>query len=83
MKWGQFALIEWGLFRVMKWGQFLWNVHYNRWGQKLFDTNDITAYWDGTYLGTPVKEDTYTWQIIYTLIGHHTETVAGHINVIR
>lgn len=56
---------------------------YNRWGQKLFDTNDITASWDGSYLGTPVKEDTYAWQIIYTLVGHHTETISGHISVIR
>ena len=32
---------------------------FNRWGQKLFEWNDVSKGWDGTYKGHPVKEGVY------------------------
>lgn len=32
---------------------------YNRWGQLLYSTSDITQGWDGTYNGDPQNSDTY------------------------
>lgn len=32
---------------------------YNRWGQKLYEWDDISQGWDGTYHGSPVKEGVY------------------------
>jgi gliding motility-associated-like protein len=36
---------------------------YSSWGQKLFETHDINAAWDGTYLGQLVVQDNYYYKI--------------------
>lgn len=33
---------------------------FNRWGQKVFETNDLNEGWDGTYKGENAKLDVYT-----------------------
>jgi gliding motility-associated-like protein len=38
-------------------------VIYNRWGQKLFETNDINGIWDGTYKGEPQPNETYAYYL--------------------
>lgn len=34
-------------------------IIFNRWGQKLFEWDDPSTGWDGTYNGTPVKDGVY------------------------
>lgn len=34
---------------------------YNRWGEMVFQTNDVDAAWDGTYKGKPQDNGTYVW----------------------
>lgn len=34
---------------------------FNRWGQKVFETTDKTAGWDGTLQGTPAVSGLYVW----------------------
>lgn len=36
---------------------------YNRWGQLLFETNDIKTGWDGFYNGVPQNMETYVYQV--------------------
>lgn len=36
---------------------------YNRWGQLLFETNDINVGWDGNYNGVPQNMETYVYQV--------------------
>ena len=36
---------------------------YTRWGQKLFETNDINRGWDGTFNGKPCPEGVYVYII--------------------
>lgn len=36
-------------------------VIYNRWGQKVFETNDINQNWDAKFNGKPVVDDVYTY----------------------
>lgn len=40
-------------------------VIYNRYGQKVFSTNDNSKGWDGTFNGTLQPEGTYVWKIEY------------------
>lgn len=37
---------------------------YNRWGQLLFETNDIKVGWDGTFKGVPQNMETYVYQMM-------------------
>ncbi|CAN5241305.1 hypothetical protein BH09BAC1_BH09BAC1_03250 [soil metagenome] len=37
---------------------------YNRWGQLIFETNDINQGWDGTFNGKPQNSDSYTYHAV-------------------
>ncbi len=39
---------------------------FDKWGELIFVSNDLTTSWDGTYRDQPVEQDVYTWKIIYT-----------------
>lgn len=36
---------------------------YNRWGQLLFESNDLSEGWDGKFNGVPQNMDTYVYQV--------------------
>jgi hypothetical protein len=36
---------------------------YDRWGQLMFETNQLGVGWDGIYKGVPQVMDTYTWTV--------------------
>ncbi len=38
---------------------------YNRWGEKLFETNDLNIGWDGKYKGIEVPNSLYTYYLIF------------------
>jgi gliding motility-associated-like protein len=38
---------------------------YNRWGEKVYDGNQDSKGWDGTYMGQPVQQDVYIWVVFY------------------
>jgi len=55
---------------------------FNRYGQRLFYTEDIYAGWDGTYNGTKQDLGTYFYLINYTLQGKH-HMMKGDFELIR
>lgn len=57
---------------------------FNRWGEVIWESNDPTGRWDGTYGGKLVPEGEYTW-ILETreLLSDKKYTFEGHINLIR
>ncbi len=40
---------------------------FNRWGQEVFNANDISIGWDGSYLNKPAPEGIYGYVLTYTL----------------
>lgn len=38
---------------------------YNRWGQEIFSTRELTKGWDGTYKGVQQNMDTYNYVVVY------------------
>lgn len=38
---------------------------FNKWGEQIFSTNDISKGWDGTFKGELCKQDVYVWTIIF------------------
>jgi gliding motility-associated-like protein len=41
---------------------------FNRWGEQIWEGNQIGAEWDGTYLGNPVQQDVYVYRLLYNYI---------------
>ena len=37
---------------------------FNRWGELIFESHDLSIGWDGTYNGEIVQDGTYTWKLI-------------------
>jgi gliding motility-associated-like protein len=58
---------------------------YNRWGELMYSTNDITKGWDGTRNGNLVQQDVYVYTISYSsdcLDGKQVKKI-GQVIVIR
>ncbi|MDG1334403.1 MAG: PKD domain-containing protein [Crocinitomicaceae bacterium] len=57
---------------------------FNRWGEVIWESNDPSVSWDGTYNGKLVQDGTYTWFMdCGDLQNDKRYTFTGHINVIR
>jgi gliding motility-associated-like protein len=47
--------------RITKYALYI----YNRWGQLVFETNDVNEGWDGTSSGNPCNAGVYVWTVYY------------------
>jgi len=58
---------------------------YNRWGQLIFETNNISEGWDGTYKGQLAPDGTYIYRIVYKAYstGEETQTKTGQVTLVR
>jgi gliding motility-associated-like protein len=56
---------------------------FNRWGEKVFETNDINVGWDGTYKDSAATTETYTWTITYTSVGGVIKSEIGTLALLR
>ncbi len=58
-------------------------VIYNRWGELVFESDDVLFEWDGSYKGEVVPDGTYSYKIKYLARSGWEETITGHVNVLR
>jgi gliding motility-associated-like protein len=56
---------------------------YNRWGQIVFETNDITLGWDGKYKGKICQTGTYNWIVYYQDYDKNPYNINGHANLLK
>lgn len=56
---------------------------YNRWGEKVFETDDIREGWDGRYKYLEQPLSTYVWFAEYTFDGQARQTQSGNITLVR
>ncbi len=57
---------------------------FNRWGEKVFESNDINFKWDGKYKGTFLNPGVYVYQLKVVFVDDHSEPdFAGSITLIR
>ncbi len=58
---------------------------FDRWGEIIFESHDVTKGWDGTYSGNyKVQDGTYTWKIEFkTSMNDERIMDVGHVNIIR
>ena len=56
---------------------------YNRWGQKVFESNSLTQGWDGTFNGKMQGIDIYAYVLRATFIDGSSTIKKGNINLLR
>lgn len=56
---------------------------FNRWGQLLFESNDLDRGWDGTFNGVPQNMETYIYQAAVDTYTDETLTKTGSFKLIR
>jgi len=56
---------------------------FNRWGQRIFESKDFNAGWDGTFNGHECKVETYAWKITSKDAGGKFRSITGNVNLIR
>jgi len=56
---------------------------YTRWGQKVFETTDIDATWDGTYNGQLCEQETYVWTVNGEYISNDQFALRGTLILLR
>ena len=61
---------------------FEWII-FNRWGEQIFKTTDLTKGWNGKHNGKLVPVGEYVYKIIIVSENGETKELIGHINVVR
>ncbi len=56
---------------------------YSKWGELLFETNDLEESWDGTYKGNTVPPGAYLYVATYKFTDQKPKTVKGTVTVIH
>lgn len=56
---------------------------FNRWGEKVFETLDITRGWDGTFHGAAVNPGIYTYIVAVTYLDSERVNQSGTITVVK
>lgn len=56
---------------------------FDRWGQKVYETDDINKGWDGKYKDQPVQEDTYIYRVTFKDSSGKNHIKTGHVNVMK
>ena len=56
---------------------------YNRWGELIFTTKNLSEGWDGNIKGEPAKPDVYVWKAQGKFTNGRTFELAGDVTLIR
>lgn len=59
-----------------------WTI-YNRWGQKVYESNSTKTGWDGTFNGKPQPMDVYTYTLEVIFTNDKKVTKTGDITLLR
>ena len=56
---------------------------FDRWGEKVFETENVSTYWDGTYKNKPLNSAVFVYYINATFISGETVSKKGNISLIK
>jgi gliding motility-associated-like protein len=56
---------------------------FNRWGEEVYTTTDLSKPWDGRYLGKDCPVGVYTWKIVARDVNQELIIQSGHISLLR
>lgn len=55
---------------------------YDRWGTKVFETNDATAQWDGRLNGVPINATAFVYKVKYICLNEE-QLAVGNFSILR
>lgn len=55
---------------------------YNRWGELIFESDDVNKGWNGFIQGQPVKQDVYVWRVSAVFTNGQPYIAAGDVTVL-
>ena len=58
-------------------------VIYNRYGEKVFETNDLSSGWDGTYKGQPENTGVFAYYLEYEYVNGDKNSLKGNITLVK
>ena len=58
-------------------------IIYNRWGNKVFESTDITQGWDGTYRGQEQGSAVFVYYIEATFVNGATAKEKGNVSIVK
>jgi gliding motility-associated-like protein len=56
---------------------------FNRWGELVFETNDMKRGWDGNFKGKQQEMDSYAWVLDVMFIDESTVHRTGNVTLLR
>ena len=56
---------------------------YNRWGEKVFSSNDRNKGWDGSYKGKPCPAEVYVYYVNITFTNGEIKQKKGNVTLVR
>lgn len=56
---------------------------FNRWGELIFESNDLRQGWDGYYKGKLCQQDVYVWKVDMTFNNGKTFIKTGDVTLLR
>jgi gliding motility-associated-like protein len=75
---------SWQIFGNMNAVKQLQVMVFNRWGEKVFEGNDINFEWDGTYRGEKVPPGVYVYTAKFVWLNNHSDNrYTGSITVLH
>ena len=56
---------------------------YNRWGQLVFESNDINDGWDGTKGGKPLNQGVFVYKVFVRMYTGDVVEQTGNVTLVR
>jgi gliding motility-associated-like protein len=56
---------------------------FNRWGEEVYTTTDLSKPWDGRYQGKDCPVGVYSWKIVARDVNQELIIRSGHISLLR
>jgi gliding motility-associated-like protein len=56
---------------------------YDRWGELIFESNDVTIGWDGYFKGKLCKSDVYIWKAKGKFYNGSSFNKAGDVTILQ
>jgi gliding motility-associated-like protein len=56
---------------------------FDRWGEKIFVSDDLFNGWDGTFKGNLCKNEVFIWKIVVTGERGKIKNLSGHVTLNR